>query len=965
MKAPLLALLLMYTTVAVQAALPLPKPKGPMPDTAELAESALAPFMAFDGGHLYTADGHHGIPSVCGAEASATSRLMLPVALNDLDRLYGTLFVQPLNQSSAASQAQLDMVEGCFLRPDGDDVPCVAWLHSTPEQCRMNIKDSTTYWAYRERSPLFSPSEKVFGGGADLFVNHVLWVRGLRERLRRSIRRTQESARAGKNLWRIVSLGWDKNALPEDRQAFREAVSARGTKILTEAYSDVMDKWDLVKTWIKPSVGEVEGGTDIFATQIGGSLLLPQADCNPSIFLDDWLNYFDQFFFGYHIATGVEQEVDSLFKGFKVFYNNTVKDVNRLGRLPCVATSFAVAMMLFEDFPVRLAYWNMVNETGSSHTLWPLERFAMLGDSNETVMRNRDYLLNFFEAALRCLSRTPHVENIFDGDVHLAKCVTQAILRAPGSDGSPAPSSLYECFTLLSNSSQHTSRNSSVQNATVAVVGLRKDLDLAVPPCAWGFTRPSGNKWNAQEPCVMCPPGSFDDASGGCRCSTGSVPGESGCEAREDKAAVAPTWRWAVDPSEVHVANDGGEDRKPFLVVSPANNSTEGDKVVVEIQCAKGLTRFETKMLMPNNSTSCSEQRARLPLQKSMAVVSASTISLTLGESAAFGGEQCNFHVRTKSLRARGSPAVLAGGVLILPPVSPLEVHAYTPTTPVTSSSSPASKTSLPSCDVVPKSETGAATLSVCSTSTGKFALLLDAQAYSPLTVNAFGILKETLWADRTHATALGRGMRPMWDRMHLAVRIKVKQRHGLRSVKEIFGGYFPLAGKIHQRILLPETAGRVIAVLQIVDRCTAPAYVHDAVCVNARLIFASGAINRVAFGLPINSTATKPEDSGKAAGGKTTLSPGSWWRLPLIVMGAVVAALLLIVGTLFLVYRLRARHRTRRDEAEMHETFPEDEPPGTEGTEQEEEEKRSWSSLPQLLAVSINCPSAEVASSH
>ncbi|RNF03932.1 hypothetical protein TraAM80_05458 [Trypanosoma rangeli] len=962
MNASLFALVLISAGVAVHAAVPYLKPKGPMPDTAELAESALAPFMAFDGGYLYTAEGHQDIPSVCGAEAHAASRLMFPVTLKDLDRLYGTLSTQYLNQSSTASQAKLDMVEGCFLRSDGEDVPCVAWLHSNPEQCRMNIKDSTAYWASCDRSSLFSFSEKVFGGGADLFVKNVLWVRGLRERLRRSIRLTQESAVAGKRLWNIVSAGWEKNAIPEDQQAFREAVSARGAKIVTKAYADVMDKWTLIKKWIKPSVGEVEGDADAFATENGGPLLSSQADCNPSIFMDEWLNYFDQILFGYRIATGVEQEVDSLFKGFKVFFNKTVKNVNRLGRLPCVATSFAVAKMLFEDFPVRLAYWNMMNETESGDILWPLRSFAMLGDSNETVMRNRDYLLKFLEVALGYLSKKPHVDNIFDGNVPLAECVTRAILRAPGPDGSPAPSSLYECFSFLRNSSQHTFRNGVAQSAADTVIGLGKDVKLPVPPCPWGFTRPSGNMWNAQEACVMCPPGSFDDANGGCRCSTDSVPSENGCKAREDKVAVIPTWTWAVDPSEVYVTNDGGENQEPFLVVSPANNSKEDDRVVVEIHCSKGLTRFDTEMLMPHNSTSASVQRVSVPLQNSMTVVSTSTIFLTLRESAAFGGEQCDFYVQVKSSTSRDSPVVHAGSVFILPSISELDIHADTHTNPVTSSSSSESETSFALCNMVPKSNTGSATVSVCVTSSGKLALLLDTQAYSPLTVNAFGILKQKIWADRTQAAALGRGMQPMWDRMCLAIRINVEQRKGLRALKEVFSGHFPLARNIRERILLPDTAERGIVEIQIVDRCTAPAYLHDTACLNARLAFSSGAIHKVAFELPINSTTTKPEVSVNGEEQGLPRSPAPWWRLPLIVSSAVVATLLILVRTLLLVYRFSAPHRSQREEAEMNEICPGDEPHETE-VPVKEENKPSLSLL-QLSVVSTRCSTEDYAAS-
>ncbi|PWV00158.1 hypothetical protein C4B63_7g298 [Trypanosoma cruzi] len=172
MNACFFGLFLITAVAGVHAGLPFTEPKGPMPDTIELAESALAPFMAFDGGHLYLSKGQQDIPVVCGSESSAKSRIVLPVTLNDLDRLHGTLPVQRLNQTSTASEAQLDIVEGCYVLPEGKDRPCVASLNSTPEQCNMNIRDSTAYWTHRERLRKTQNSSQILGGGADLLVNH-------------------------------------------------------------------------------------------------------------------------------------------------------------------------------------------------------------------------------------------------------------------------------------------------------------------------------------------------------------------------------------------------------------------------------------------------------------------------------------------------------------------------------------------------------------------------------------------------------------------------------------------------------------------------------------------------------------------------------------------------------------------------------------------------------------------------
>ncbi|EKF33589.1 hypothetical protein MOQ_002539, partial [Trypanosoma cruzi marinkellei] len=303
------------------------------------------------------------------------------------------------------------------------------------------------------------------------------------------------------------------------------------------------------------------------------------------------------------------------------------KDLNLLGRLPCITTSFAVAMLLFEDFPIRLAYRNMMNGTGSTNALWSQEQFRALGDPNEIVTRNRNYMLDVYERSLAHLTTEPHVKNVFDGNVSLAECVTRAIRRAPGLNDSLPPSSLYDCFSTVSNSFSNSVRDSAARNATDAMVDVEKYVESLAPPCPWGYTRRSGNKWNAREECVMCPPGSFGDGNGDCRCSAGSVPGENGCKATEEKYAVPPSWKWTVNPSEVLVASDGPENWKPVLVVSPQNNTKEDEKTVVEIRCTRGLTRFVVEMMMPDNSTTPSLQRFKLPPQNSITVASASAIS--------------------------------------------------------------------------------------------------------------------------------------------------------------------------------------------------------------------------------------------------------------------------------------------------------------------------------------------------
>ncbi|EKF26718.1 hypothetical protein MOQ_009579 [Trypanosoma cruzi marinkellei] len=118
-------------------------------------------------------------------------------------------------------------------------------------------------------------------------------------------------------------------------------------------------------------------------------------------------------------------------------------------------------MLLFEDFPIRLAYRNMMNGTGSTNALWSQEQFRALGDPNEIVTRNRNYMLDVYERSLAHLTTEPHVKNVFDGNVSLAECVTRAIRRAPGLNDSLPPSSLYDCFSTVSNSFRNSVRDTN------------------------------------------------------------------------------------------------------------------------------------------------------------------------------------------------------------------------------------------------------------------------------------------------------------------------------------------------------------------------------------------------------------------------------------------------------------------------------------------------------------------------
>ncbi|EKF33590.1 hypothetical protein MOQ_002537, partial [Trypanosoma cruzi marinkellei] len=362
-----------------------------------------------------------------------------------------------------------------------------------------------------------------------------------------------------------------------------------------------------------------------------------------------------------------------------------------------------------------------------------------------------------------------------------------------------------------------------------------------------------------------------------------------------------------VNPSEVLVASDGPENWKPVLVVSPQNNTKEDEKTVVEIRCTRGLTRFVVEMMMPDNSTTPSLQRFKLPPQNSITVASASAISLSPAESVAFGGEQCEFGVWTKSSRSRSSLEVRAGSAFLLPSLSKLNVRVYTPSSTAHLPTFPAPGRSLPLCDALPKADPATATLAACSTSKGEPAISLFLQAYKPLTASAFGILKQRLLGDGKQAATLGRSLRPVLESMHLAVRIRVGRRNSTQPLEEGFFGSFPLSKLINRRFLIPKNYERVVVEVQVLDRCTFNTSARDPACAKTKPVFAPGEVERITFNSPTISATVTSEDAGSEEKQQPSKSSGLRWQLTLIVLGAVVV-LLIPTAALFMWCRRRFR---------------------------------------------------------
>lgn len=317
MKTRVVCILLICATFITSTSADISTPKGPTPDVQEMAEAALAPFTAFDGGGLYITKTRSGRSSVCGRRAAATSRMAFPVTLSDLDRLYGTLPMTNVNQTFTAEQAELDVEEGCYLVSENEDWLCAAWLMSDPTECSMNITDSIAYWTFRQNTQAPPLSSEVREGGADVFVEGVLRLRGLRDQLRRSIKQSQESAKAGKELWRIILRGWNATDTSEDQRAFVRAVSERGAAIVRGAYPEIMNKWTLVKRWVNASLAQVQGNVTTFSTKNGGKLLSSQSYCALSTDIDDWLTFFDTSRFGYHVSSKIKEDTLTFFRGKK------------------------------------------------------------------------------------------------------------------------------------------------------------------------------------------------------------------------------------------------------------------------------------------------------------------------------------------------------------------------------------------------------------------------------------------------------------------------------------------------------------------------------------------------------------------------------------------------------------------------------------------------------------------------
>ncbi|SCU66802.1 uncharacterized protein TEOVI_000472000 [Trypanosoma equiperdum] len=923
MMSPSLALLLLFGSVVAKA-VDILHYDGFVPEVEELVESNIAPLLAYDDGLLYTSGNSESGAAVCGTTANITPRMVFPITLKKLDSMH-----RRVQQGMPWSGTMLDlnMVEGCYTKYDEDGEVCAASLQSLPKQCGMDIESSTMYWAYRvnQRSPV-AESTKVFENGASVLVEDILYIRPQREELRRAIRLNKEFNKAGAELFEIARRGWKLNTTEEDQQAFRHAVSARGTQMVKEAYSAAMRKWKIVKQWLKTSIGKVDRQVPTFTAVGNGTLLSMDVCCNVAERIDDWMPITDRNLYIPGVHGRSYSELLTFFRGTKVNESSKERYPN-VNHLPCAAVSLAVAMMLHDDFPVRLLYQNITGEA-NTETLWPWARFEELSTVTTMSPKYRSYTMKQFAYILNYTLDHSAETGRFGGGLALAECVTRSILRITGRDGLPPQPSLFDCYSPAYNQSRMKSTDNEAPPSKYKWVAGGEGMEsYAGTPCPWGFTRASGNLWSTREPCVVCPPGSFSDGEGGCRCSSASYPTLMGCMTKRGRYPIKAKWKWLGGPMGVRVANRDNGQLVPLLVVKAPPNAEDGDQVKVLIECTKGLTEFKA-VITSTQSNSSKTELVDLPVERNTYIFTTSNTTISLDTSAAFGGDQCNFSTKVVNPKYSDSPVVQAGTLLVLPPVAELRNTAL----PVQQSSANAMAVEqLANCTSEVRNDPGSVGIALCVTHGQDVSVRIGTHAYTPLTNAMWHILKRSVWTNGAKAKELGKLMKPVVERMRLAVKVTFKCHGNVTTVGEAFSGNIAVGRAMHTVGVKSNNISELVVTTQIVDFCTTEEGVHHTSCAGSRHLFIASDVSNVTFFLaPRNNTeghraddddndegrnesAKKPHEGGHDEGADVTqqsrmVSGMLRLRVPLIALGAVDALLVAITAAITVLYYARYR---------------------------------------------------------
>ncbi|KAG8344013.1 hypothetical protein TRVL_05164 [Trypanosoma vivax] len=872
----------------------------PVPDIdiEELVESVLAPFLVVEGGSLYIPRNGQGAPVVCGSESARPSRRVYPATLSHLDEVYSVL---QTTEQAKLPERFLDVVEGCYLQREGADAYCVLSLYSETAQCETGIEGSTAYWMSQMNATNFSRDlVKTYANGAAVLVESALHVHRLRERLRLSIRRTREYNEASAELFELASRGWHANDNEEDQKAFREAVSAKGMKQILSTYADVMDKWHIVKQWLKPSVGETSGQHHTLTAANNKSLLSSDAHCYVSTHLDEWLVIANASLYGYELTTFIENEMTAFASGEKDV-NGTSLYFSPISHLPCIATSFAVAMLLYDDTPLRLMYQELANDAKNNSEVWPWARFEMLNTSITLAPLYREYVTRHYFVSFEYLLGSPEGIEMLGGNASIGDCAVRAITRSHRrNSGEPPAASLYDCYLQrrIPPLQATAAGNTPLENNTVRA---ESDKGTELRMCAWGFTRPGGNIWDTREPCSVCPPGSFGDGEGGCRCSEASYPSPTGCKAKMGRSTVAPVWRWLHDADDIAGTAGGEHNPKPILVVDVPHDAGDGDKVNLTIDCTAGLSVFRVKFPPPSNASSGTQGEATLPAQRKISIFSQGPMSLSLSTSVAFGGEQCNFSASIANPAYTDAPTFHVGTRRVVPRVPEVKIHGISLDPPSVGTELVSVKGSNLTCTNGPRGTPGTAQIALCSVQQEELILFIDTLAYTPLTPEMWDILKSSLRVGTSNPEELGELLRQLGKRVRLAFRVEVV-RHGQCDVNEtVSEGHLLSEDTVHLVITGLSNISKVNVLMGVLDVCAPTGRTVHGNCTGGSSLFVPALTSKVVYTLQ-NCTALRRTAEGNKQCEKT---PGYTTHLtvPHVVLFVVNVVSLAVIGVLSVVY--------------------------------------------------------------
>lgn len=696
------------------------------PVVEDVVSAFLAPFPAVIGGAAYVGRGQ----SICVAANSTASTLPLTYQLSA--QLFGSV-----------GAAVLDPLHGCYLNQTRS---CAGWLASTPDECGGRVADAMSAGAAEAASQsqdghAFTTSAAALAGlvGRDTSAFRIL--------LSRSLRRTREVNVALDTLRDLVLGGVASASDAAEAMALNVSMSERAAALVLAHHATVMEKYDLLLSWLPWSLG---AGGDSTSNN-----MFVQPDALPCGTADALTVLLSQDVPTLAVVRNV-QDFGAL--GDEVGRNRTLfPDAERA--LLCVQAHYMFSVATVEDSRIRGLHAMLANGTLSSVGAWPSTIWTDYIALNVTDLTRRtgtvleSVLMGVGIMGIFGESETsPRVSALID-------CLSRAVLQAPNPATRVVPPSLTWCYDQ--------SLAPAHPGAVVPGNGFaHADPEAGMPECPIGWSVFDGGCGGTRT-CTLCPSGTAADTTEVCNCVNASTYGlkSGGCEAK-GPAGAPPQFTWAGQPDgTVVLSGESGNATELATLTIPASSQVNDPSAFLSLSvvCDQGLTVFRATpfgsrkavclptVVYQRHAERTGTLQATGAGLAATALTYAQSLKLEVVSSGAIGGDSCTVSAYVGSALRRPSSVLLVGKVRVVPRAAAMRVSvvAVPSTGPL-------------ACDAVAAATAGEAALGEirvgqCVVSgNNALALFVDARGYR--------VLSDATLTSLLSGTAVGRNRTQLAD---------------------------------------------------------------------------------------------------------------------------------------------------------------------------------------------------------